>query len=299
MERRERAGTTTTRRDRLHQLDLPTSWGPLRLLGGSRAGEATLLLLPQFRLALEAGRPHRALVPMSTVCVSHGHADHIGGLGYWASQRFLNDLPPARVLAPEEITAEVEELLRTLASLEGGKPYAVTVEGIEPGEPVTVRRDVDLVTVRSDHWVPTQCATVRWHRRRLREELADEPRERLIARREAGEEITRSVTAALLSSTSDSGAGLFAEHPELLGSEVLVAECTFLHPDDRDRAREYGHLHLEDLAELAPRFRGRHLVIVHVSRKHRIGEAEELLAERLEPALPEGAQLHHMLVDWA
>jgi hypothetical protein len=70
-------------------LELATSWGTLRIAGGSRAGEGSVLLLPQLRLALDAGRPLRALVPMVHVVVSHGHADHLLGLAAWASQRQL------------------------------------------------------------------------------------------------------------------------------------------------------------------------------------------------------------------
>jgi glyoxylase-like metal-dependent hydrolase (beta-lactamase superfamily II) len=61
----------------VRQLNLATSWGDLRLVGGSRAGEGSLVLLPQLRLALDAGRPARALVPLQHVVVSHGHLDHL------------------------------------------------------------------------------------------------------------------------------------------------------------------------------------------------------------------------------
>ena len=37
----------------LRRLQLDTSWGELSLVGGSRAGEGTLILLPQLHLALD------------------------------------------------------------------------------------------------------------------------------------------------------------------------------------------------------------------------------------------------------
>ena len=37
----------------LRSLVIDTSWGPLRIAGGSRAGEGTTILAPQLRLALE------------------------------------------------------------------------------------------------------------------------------------------------------------------------------------------------------------------------------------------------------
>ena len=101
----------------LRQLQLNTSWGPLNLVGGSRAGDGTLILLPQLHLALDAGRAHRALPPMTTVAVSHGHMDHLGGIGYWASQRHLQAMGPARLLVPRDIAPEVGEILALHARL--------------------------------------------------------------------------------------------------------------------------------------------------------------------------------------
>ena len=106
----------------------------MNLVGGSRAGDGTLILLPQLHLALDAGRAHRALPPMTTVAVSHGHMDHLGGIGYWASQRHLQAMGPAQLLVPSEIAAGVEEILSIHARLEGGKPYDVTVVPVSAGD---------------------------------------------------------------------------------------------------------------------------------------------------------------------
>lgn len=125
----------------LRRLQLATSWGELAVVGGSRAGEGTLILLPQLHLALDAGRAHRALPSMTTVLASHGHADHLGGLAYWASQRQLQSMGPAHLLAPSPIASDIEVLLATHARLEGGDAYDIDVVGVEDGERYTLRRD--------------------------------------------------------------------------------------------------------------------------------------------------------------
>ena len=128
----------------LKTLRLETSWGEFALAGGSRAGEATMILLPQLRLALDAGRAHRSLPAMSTVVVSHGHVDHIGGLAHWASQRALNSLGPGRVLAPAPIADRVATLLGLHAALEGSDGYPVEVVATRVGDCIPVRRDMHL-----------------------------------------------------------------------------------------------------------------------------------------------------------
>ncbi len=279
----------------LATLQLSTSWGTLTVAGGSRAGEATVIVLPQLRLALDPGRPHRALPRCRTVLASHGHLDHVGGLAYWASQRQLNRLGEGVVLAPRELAPDLERLLGLHARLEGGRPYPVRVRGLADGERVTLRRDLELAAFRTHHWVPTLGATLLWRRRHLRPELRGLPPEAIRAARERGRPVETVDEVALLAYAADTGPGLFRRRPDLLEAEVLLLECTFYREVDRHRAREFGHMHLDDLVALAPRLRCRHLVLLHPSRRHRLRD----VLERIEALpLPEGVRLHHLMTDW-
>jgi len=280
----------------IRQLQLETSWGPLNLAGGSRAGEGTLILLPQLHLALDAGRPHRALPSMKTVLVSHGHMDHLGGLGYWASQRQLQSMGPARVVVPEQIAGGVRNLLAVQAELEGGAPYDVEVVEAAPGRPLSLRRDMTVMFFATDHWVPTLGSILVWRRHHLLPELAELSGEEIARRRSEGERVTEETATRLLAYCADSGPGVLEPGSPALESEVLLLECSFFRERDRERAVRFGHLHLDDILERIERLRCRHLVLLHASRRHRLREVEELLDERLRPALP--CSLHHLMVDW-
>jgi ribonuclease Z len=280
----------------LRTLQLDTSWGRLSVAGGSRAGEGTLVLLPQLRLVLDPGRAHRSLPRMSTVVLSHGHADHLGGLGYWASQRYLHSMGPATLLVPQAIAADVRRLLELLARLEGGRPYEVTIEEVTEGSHHDLRRDIRIGFFTTDHWVPTLGAELQWRRQRLRDELAGLPPEEIATRRAAGEQVTVEQRCSLLSYCADTGPRLLARCPGLLATEVLLLECSFFRPEDRSRAEQYGHLHIEDLLDLRRRLTCRHLVLLHPSRRHRLREVEQIIDQRLRPEL--GCQLDHLMVDW-
>lgn len=279
----------------LKTLNLETSWGPLRLCGGSRAGEGTLLILPQHRLALDIGRPSRQLTPVTTACLSHGHADHLGALAYWASQRLLNALGPARLCVPKPLQATVEDLLAIHARLEGGRPYDLSVVPVSDGDTLPLRRDFRLEFMATDHWVPTLGSRLIWVRQRLRPDLAGAAPADLAARRADGECITNDVATPLLAYGADTGPGLFADLGRL-ESEVLLLECSFWKDGDLERARRFDHLHLADVMEVAPRLTCKHLVLLHASRRTRIREAEDLMASALAPLIT--GQVHHLIVDW-
>ena len=275
---------------------LETSWGELRLAGGSRAGEASLLLLPQLRLAFDAGRPARALVPLQHVVISHGHMDHVLGLPAWASQRQLNGIPGGTVYVPASLASPVAELLSVCARLEGGKPYDIAVKTVRPGDVLPLRKGFNLRFLATSHWVETVGCWIEWVRRRLRPELVGTSVEELKRLNRMGEPISEEVSTPLLAYLADTGPEVFSGHPVLSEVEVLVVECTFLRQTDRERARRFGHMHLDDMVDLAPRLTNRHLVLTHLSRRHRLGSGARTIRNALGGVLK--PQLHLLNVEW-
>ena len=65
---------------------------------------------------------------------------------------------------------------------------------------------------------------------------------------------------------------------------MLLIECSFLAPEDRDRAGDYEHLHLEDFLERAELFQNEAIVLTHFSQRYRVEEIREVL-RRLPDAL--------------
>ncbi len=68
-------------------------------------------------------------------------------------------------------------------------------------------------------------------------------------------------------------------------SQIVIAECTFIEPDHKDRARIGKHLHLDDVAEWLPVLECEKLVLVHLSRRSNLMEARKRLRHLVKPAL--------------
>jgi ribonuclease Z len=228
--------------------------------------------------------------------VSHGHLDHLLGLPAWASQRQLQGMRPGRVLCPDSLRGRVEQLLSLSAALEGGSPYGAEVVGVGAGDRVELRRDFRLGFFATSHWVETLGSVVEWTRRHLRPELAGTPPGELARLRADGVEVTTEQRTSLLAYAADSGPEVLLREPWLYETEVLVLECTFLRPGDRERAARFGHTHLADLVELAPRLRCRHLVLTHLSRRHRLAPGARAIRTALAGRF--SGSLHLLNKEW-
>jgi ribonuclease BN (tRNA processing enzyme) len=90
----------------------------------------------------------------------------------------------------------------------------------------------------------------------------------------------------VLSYCGDTGPGVFDSEPRLFESPVLMVETTYLGESLRERASEYGHMHLDDLVALEERFRNEALVLFHLSRRHDLRALRAAVDERL-PRLAE------------
>jgi ribonuclease Z len=266
--------------------------GGLEIEGVSIAGHESFYKVPAFKCLLEFGRAPDDVVSYSTVCLTHGHLDHAAGLAHHASRRRLTGLPPARVFAPEEAVPDLEAWLAISQRLEN-VDYGAHVTPAVSGESVMLRNDLELKFLPGRHRVPTVGYLFSEIRRKLADELIGRPGEEIAALRAGGAEVTRREEIPLLGYPGDCGPEIFDAAPELFRARVLLIECSFVAPEDRDRARKYAHIHLDDIADRASLFQNEVIVLTHFSLRYRPEEILEALetlpagvADRVIPFLP-------------
>lgn len=261
--------------------------------GVSIAGRESFYKLPGFHTLLEFGRAPEDTVSYSTVCLTHGHLDHAAGLAHHASRRRLDRMPPARVFAPEEAVPDLEAWLAFSQRLEN-VDYGLHVTPVRPGRSVALRNDLELKVLPGRHRVPAVGYLFSEVKRKLREEFLGLPGEEIAALRSKGTEVTRREETPLLAYPGDCGPAIFDAAPELFHARVLLIECSFVKPEDRGRARDYEHLHLEDFFERAGLFQNEVIVLTHFSQRYRVEEIRGALrslpaelARRVIPFLPD------------
>jgi len=269
--------------------------GGLEIEGVSIAGHESFYKVPAFKCLLEFGRAPDDVVGYSTVCLTHGHLDHAAGLAHHASRRRLTGLPPARVFAPDEAVPDLEAWLAISQRLEN-VDYGAHVTPAVPGESVMLRNDLELRFLPGRHRVPTVGYLFSEIRHKLAEEFQGLEGPEIAALRQSGREVTRREEIPLLAYPGDCGPEVFDAAPELFRARVLLIECSFVAPEDRERAREYAHIHLDDIADRASLFENEAIVLTHFSLRYRPEEILEALgtlpagvSDRVIPFLPRPA----------
>ncbi|HLN57455.1 MAG TPA: MBL fold metallo-hydrolase [Thermoanaerobaculia bacterium] len=244
--------------------------------GVSIAGRESFYKLPGFRTLLEFGRAPEDTVSYATVCLTHGHLDHAAGLAHHASRRRLDGMSAARVFAPEEVVPDLEAWLTFSQRLEK-VDYGLHVTPATPGASFRLRNDLELKILPGRHRVPTVGYLFSEIKHKLRDEFLGLPGERIAALRAQGVEVTRRQEIALLAYPGDCAPAIFDAAPEIFLARVLLIECSFVLPEDRERARTYAHLHLDDLVERASEFRNEAIVLTHFSQRYPVEEIRRAL----------------------
>ena len=224
--------------------------------------------------------------------LTHGHLDHALGVPFLLSRRAAAGAPPTLVHAPAAVAERLRAFVAAAEALEE-RSYSWQLIGLEPGERVEVddRHVVEAFAVR--HGVASLGYLMLRRRRRLTEAHRGRSASEIAAARRSGVAVEESFEEPWLGYCGDSGPEVFALEPRLRAVPVLLVECTFLDPDQREMARRFGHMHLDDLVAQQHELRNEAIVLVHLSRRHAPSE----LRRRVEERLPAIADRVHVFGD--
>ncbi len=239
----------------------------LRIEGSSRAGDASWFRIHPPGLAFDVGRGSLALAGAKEIFLTHGHLDHSLGLPFVLSLKKMQGDGATRVFCPAGTVDGLRRLIEAAESLEQ-VAYRYELEALDPGDQVSVGRDLSVEAFATDHIVPSLGFHLVRVRRQLKDRFRQRPAAELAALRETGIEIEDLNPELWVTYCGDTGPGVFELEPRLFESTVLMLECTFFDEESRLRGQQFKHLHLSDLAARAQQFRNRDLVLHHASWRY-------------------------------
>jgi ribonuclease Z len=262
--------------------------GPYTLRGVSVAGVYTSLQVPELDALLDVGVAMRPLAATGRIFLSHGHLDHLAGLAGTLNIRGLLGLAPAQIHLPAEIEGDVRALLRAHTALSRAE-LAAEFFPMMPGDERALGKGLFVRALRTHHTVPSLGYQFLRRVNKLRpEHQGRAPDEIARLRKEGAADLFEPHELLELAYATDTLARVLESEPSLLASRVLVLECTYV-GDQRgvEEARRKFHLHLDELAALAPRFENEALVLMHFGQATAPDKTREALASRLPEGLRE------------
>jgi ribonuclease Z len=257
---------------------------PYRVQGTSIAGEATCIQVPELDVCFDMGVCPRAVLPSKFVAVSHGHMDHVGGLGYFCSQRRFQGMGDATIVCHVGLAAAIRKMMAGFVDLEGQvTPYEMVA--LEDGEEMEIKNNIYLRLFRTEHTDNSAGYVIYERRSKLKEEFYELPQEKLRELKDRGMEITRTLQVPLVAYVGDTAPGPVLVREDVRKAQIVLAECTFVEPDHRDRAKIGKHMHLSDIMEWLPVLECEKLVLIHLSRRSNLRAARKELSRIVKGSL--------------
>lgn len=257
----------------------------------SVGGLETCIQVPSWKLAFDLGRCPPSAARQRTVCFTHAHIDHMGGIATHLGLRDLWRMSPARYLVPEEYADDVNALIELWRRLDRAD-LPVELVPVAVGDVVDLGKGRRVHVFRSFHRIPTVGYALEQTRHKLRPELVGLPGEEIGAMRAAGEAITEAVTSIEVTFCGDTTAAVLDREPLVRQSRVLVLECTFLdEPGAHERALRSGHVNLRAIADRADQLAEvEAIVLTHFSARYSHAQILEALDRTLPAGLRERVQ---------
>lgn len=241
--------------------------GPFTLEGYSRSTIETYVKVNELNICFDIGKCPMSLVFVPQVFISHFHGDHSLGLTYYIAHRNLAKLETGKIYVPAAAERQAHELIRAHSSLEQARRDYELIP-VESGMELPFRRHMTMRMFATDHRIPSVGYQVVETRHKLRPEFAGLDQQEIVALKQKGVEIVSPIELPRITYLGDSTIKAFDWHPEILKSEVLLTECTFLTDDHYEEAAKRKHIHIRDIVPYLDEIESEHIVLMHFSMRY-------------------------------
>lgn len=255
--------------------------------GISEGGIRTSIICANLDLMFDVGNQPVHYTHIGNLLLTHAHLDHSAGLPYYISQRSLRNLKPPKIYVPEEIYFELDSIIKLYQKIEDFN-YNYNLISAKKGELYELSQNFFLRPLKTLHRIPSQGYTIYEKSRKLKPEFLGLKSEEIIRRKQSGEILTEEKFVPLISFSGDTQIEYVLENEDVQKSKILFLECTYL-DDKRDvqRARKWGHLHLDEIVANSKYFQNEKLVLIHFSKRYSSKEIFSLIRSKLPSDLLE------------
>lgn len=237
-------------------------------------------------ICFDIGYSPMSATSIGNVFISHGHADHVGGLARHAVRRHGRKLEEANYYVPHFLAAGTRALFNAMQMLEGS-PRSGKIIPIGLDDRIPITKDRYIEPFEAHHRIPCFGYIVWERRKKLRVDLRGKDPKELQALARAGENINEIIEIADIAYCGDTKIDVLKVQPNVRKARLLLLECTML--DDSvtvEDTRRAGHIHLDEIISEPELFAETEcLMLTHFSVRYSSDEIREILDRRLPESL--------------
>eukprot|EP00123_Amoebidium_parasiticum_P020308 comp47213_c0_seq1/m.47591 comp47213_c0_seq1/g.47591 ORF comp47213_c0_seq1/g.47591 comp47213_c0_seq1/m.47591 type:complete len:369 (-) comp47213_c0_seq1:321-1427(-) len=266
----------------IYKLAKQNDTGPLAFQLSSISGKHTSLVLTRLKMAFDLGCILTKSVGCNTVFFTHGHLDHVSGIGRHLCERALSGAtqPVTYVVPTVSMARAMRKIISGFCEISDTEHH-VDVRVLRVGEEwVNPRNGVRVRAFNTKHRVLSQGYGV-WAPNE--EWLRENPKS---AKFSSGlVEKAGGWDRPLLAYTGDTTIEAVDENEVVRNAHTLFLECTYVGDEggsSEEKARKWGHIHLDEIAERAESFKNDKIYLMHFSNRY---NADKIRSE-IDKTLP-------------
>lgn len=200
------------------------------------------------------------MISADVVLVTHTHLDHCTGLFSHARSRFsINKESANKYIVPEKSVGYIMQLKNIYEQMDSGhyapglisdtkRSMKMDIVAAKTGAIIDIGKGLYVECFKTDHVVESYGYLIFRNEKRIKEEYKNLTKEEKAALGSSSKvELTENVKVIELAYTGDTTINGF--DLRMFQAEVCITECTFINGVESQKAKDYKHMLLSDLAK--------------------------------------------------
>lgn len=262
-------------------LDSTWSYSGIDYQGLSLSGIRTAMTLPQYGLCFDVAQGFPFVLNQKKYFITHGHLDHAAGIPYIISQKMMNNNKPPEFFMPTSLVEPMKQIMNLWQDIEKHK-YNFIFSPVSDLQRIEINPQLYVEAFRTVHRIESFGYSLIKRNKKLKRQFLNLPQSELLQKKDQGHILEEIEETRLMSFTGDTQIEFLDCSPQVKESQVLFIECTYLDEQKSSQhAKEWGHLHLDELIPRLSEIKSEKIVLIHISSRYSNQAIKAILDQKI------------------